>query len=99
MAGCMQSRSQFHFMLGTVILILVILALITSSIVAAAVKHPRQFTLVLATVVTGFAIWRLIREAWQDKHGHAVRVLLFTATFLLAYELYVLFSIVFEALG
>lgn len=81
----------FTFLIGIALL----LALTMTLLVLATLKFPKQVALIVATGVSALAISHLIREAWQNDHKQIVRVLLFAAAFLLCYELYLLFSIVF----
>jgi hypothetical protein len=80
--------------------IVVALAMFITSIAGALANHfPREYLVLmvtLATQVTIFAMWRLLRVAWQTGRPSGVRILLLTPMFILAYELYVLFAMIIE---
>lgn len=99
--GCVREATAEHDLTSTLpenahlmLAGMLIVATLIAASVALAMKAPKHGGLALATLITGFAIWRLVNEAWEHQRPQGVRILLLAAASILAYELYVLFSIV-----
>ena len=76
--------------------VLLVLTAIVASVagLVSVFRFPRQGAMVIATAITAFAFSQLFREAWADGRKWGVRVLLLGAAFLLAYELWYMFSLI-----